>query len=263
MNVSLNVRDHLKNAMYGWVSNGAAMLLCNPLEVIRTQSQVTASNSTVKTLITDVYKKQSIKGFYKGLGASLTTQPSFWLIYMPTYEYLKEEYPNLPKFVTSNVAGSIGALITNPLWVLRARIQTEVLRGDSIKYNTFFQNTIRNEGIASLWKGGGIALFKNLQMGIQLPLYEYLRDNGYNPFLSGVCGKMVASTVFYPLDVVRTNVRTHIGHITFKGIINKIYKRNGGVFNFYRGIQIYYISQLPVFGITMFVFENLRNKHGS
>jgi solute carrier family 25 folate transporter 32 len=210
-------------------------------------------------LAKDVYKKQSFRGFYKGWGASVVTQPSFWLIYMPVYEHLKKEYPDAPKFVTSNIAGSAGALFTNPLWVMRARMQTEVLRGDRVRYTTFFQKTIREEGVTSLWKGGAVALFKNLQMGIQLPLYEYLRDEkSLNPFWSGIFSKMFSSTVMYPLDVIRTNLRAEVGYVSFKDITKKIYNRNGGFLNFYRGIPLYYFSQLPTFAVTMVVFEKLK-----
>lgn len=253
--------DHLKNAAFGWMSNSAAICVCNPFEVIRSQAQITASDTSLPKLIKDVYKVQGVKGFYKGIGASLATQPTFWLLYMPTYEYLKKTYSNVPTFITSNVAGAVGTLLTNPLWVLRARMQTEVLRGEKIRYSTFFQTIVKNEGVKSLWKGGGIALLKNLQLGIQLPLYEWLRKDGdLNPFISGLISKSVASSVVYPLDVIRTNVRTAKGYVSFKEMTMCIYNRNGGLYNFYRGIPLYYLSQIPTFAITMVVFESLRQK---
>lgn len=251
------MNEHLKKAAIGWTSNATAMVVCSPLEVIRSQAQITGRSTSVKSLISDIYKTQSIKGFYRGLGASVITQPSFWMIYMPTYSYLKNEYPDTSKFVTSSVAGAIGSVFTNPLWVLRTRLQTEAIRGDTNKYSSFFQNAIRKEGVTSLWKGWGIALVKNLQMGIQLPLYEALREKEYNPLVSGAIAKFAASSLVYPLDVIRTNVRATVGHISFGNAVRQIYNRKGGFINFYRGMPLYLMAQLPIFGVTMLVFENL------
>ena len=53
--------DHLKNAAYGWASNAVAVTVCSPLEVIRTQAQITAADKShsIFRLAKDVYRKHS------------------------------------------------------------------------------------------------------------------------------------------------------------------------------------------------------------
>ena len=59
------------------------------------------------------------------------------------------------------------------------------------------------------------------------------------------------------MDTLRTNVRTQQGHISYLQVIKNVYSRRGGVLNFYRGIGLYWMSQVPIFAITMGAFEKM------
>jgi hypothetical protein len=145
--------------------------------------------------------------------------------------------------------------------VLRTRLQTEALRGETIRYRSFFGDIIRQEGVRALYKGLPVTLVKNMQMGLQLPLYTYLKkDNNINPMIAGAISKIVASSVVYPLDSIRTNVRATKGDISYKDVVVQIMKRPGGALNFFRGLPIYWCTQVPIFAITMGAFESLTNK---
>ena len=97
--------------------------------------------------MTKIYDQEGIKGFYKGIHnitnylgvkAAIVTVPIFYSIYFPLYEYSKsylairlngsEEKMNL---LVYSLAASISAItcdiLTNPMWVVRLRYQTEFL----------------------------------------------------------------------------------------------------------------------------------------
>jgi hypothetical protein len=40
-----------------------------------------------ETLAKNIYQKEGVRGFYKGLGSALATQPTFWTMYFPTYKF--------------------------------------------------------------------------------------------------------------------------------------------------------------------------------
>lgn len=249
--------DALSKSIKGYGANAIAITLTQPLEVLRIQSQI--CDKPLSVLSKNIYQTQHIKGFYRGLGASLVTQPVYWSIFFPLYHYL-ENNTSWNGFITSNVAGTIGVVATNPLWVLRTRLQAESIVADKepIKYRNFFTRIIQKEGFLSLYKGTPITLVKNLQMGIQMPLYKLLKqDYEVNPLIAGALSKLVSSSIVYPMDTIRTNVRTHRGTITYYTVIKDIHKRRGGILNFYRGVGIYWITQVPIFAITMGVFEKL------
>lgn len=255
--------DALLRSLKGYGANACAITLTQPLEVLRIQSQVT--HTPFRQLASNIIKKDGMWGFYRGLGASLVTQPVYWSIFFPIYYHLNSSMnssinSSMNSFVISNIAGTIGVIATNPLWVLRTRLQAETVIAEKdrkrIRYRDFFSKIIRNEGFASLYKGTPITLVKNLQMGIQMPLYEALKRE-YNPVVAGAAAKLVSSTIVYPMDTIRTNIRTHRGAITYRNVITEIYNRPGKLTNFYRGIGIYWMTQVPVFAITMGVFEKL------
>lgn len=79
------------------------------------------------------------------------------------------------------------------MWVLRTRLQAQNVTGNVVHYRTFFSTTIKNEGIRGLYKGTPISLVKNLQMGIQMPLYKKLKEEySMNPLIAGAASKLCA-----------------------------------------------------------------------
>lgn len=84
--------EAIEKSLKGYGANAIAIVLTQPLEVLRVQSQITPLDGSngVTRLAKSIYQKQSFSGFYKGLGASLVTQPVYWSIFFPTYFYLEK-----------------------------------------------------------------------------------------------------------------------------------------------------------------------------
>ncbi|RWS06031.1 solute carrier family 25 member 44-like protein [Dinothrombium tinctorium] len=110
------------------------------------------------TVIRELYRKDGLKGFYRGYFASLSTfVPSsalWWMFYSMYSEFLI----NLVPIWTSHMlvhctAGTIGgitvAIITNPLDVIRANIQVHRLNSYSRAVNKLWLE----EGIGVFYKG--------------------------------------------------------------------------------------------------------------
>lgn len=277
-----------KDILTSWGSAGVGVIGCSPLEVIKMNAQVTPHNITISTMFKDVYKTHGWKGFYKGLFASVVAQPGYWTVYWPVYNSLKERYSDENGEITLNkkmsfifASSTLASMTVNPLFVFKTRFQTSVLKKNpdgslkhpNLKYSGLIKNIWEGEGIRGFYKGNLVAQIKNTQMVIQMPLYDYFNSADWNPlgkhniplldrsFASGVAAKTIAScVVYYPMDVIRTNIRDNVENKSISQTIKDIYARPGGVLNFYRGVGVYWISAVPTFGMIMYVYDKLQ-KH--
>jgi Mitochondrial carrier protein len=271
------------------ISASVAVLACSPLELVKMNSQVTSSNMTIRSMFKDVYRTFGMKGFYKGLGVSMIAQPGYWTIYMPIFNNLKDKYSNEDGTIDMSkkmgiifASSSVASMAVNPLFVFKTRFQTSVLKKNvdgtlkhpKMSYSSLIKNMISQEGIRGFYKGNMVAQFKNTQMLIQMPLYDFLYNSDImnqffsksdipfldKSFISGVLAKTVAScVVYYPIDSIRTNLRDNVENKSISRIVKDIYSRPGGVINFYRGVGIYWISAVPTFGIIIYGIEKLKH----
>ena len=275
----LNERDK-RNIKASLGSAIPAIILTSPLEIIKMNAQVTSGNITIRGMVKDVFRNHGIRGFYKGLGVSLCGQPMFWALYHPIKNNLHDNLANddgsIDFWAKSSTifAASLGASVTvNPLFVVKTRFQTSVLMpgAGSLRYLEMIKNIFRNEGIGGFYKGNFVAQIKNTQLVPQMLLYEFIRDSSLNPlydsnlflidrsFVSGVVAKTIASCiVYYPVDVIRTNIRHKTVHVSIPEVIKEVYRRPGGFLNFYRGVSVYWVSAIPTFGLITFGMNKLQ-----
>ena len=108
----------MKYATCSIISTVLSSVIVSPLDVLRTRNQ--AFNMYKKGVfftISDVLKKEGIKGWYRGLPGTLLSAPFFWSIYLPLYDHLKEKEWGIVQ--RSIVASYTGSIICNPLFVFK------------------------------------------------------------------------------------------------------------------------------------------------
>ena len=157
----------------------------------------------------------------------------------------------------SVTAGALSGLIVRfciaPIDIIKIRLQ---LFNDPIKYNSI-TSTIRsiylNEGINAFWKGNTPAelmyivygasqfwAFTTLTNHINLTLNPTLK----NLFIGGLSG-CFATTVSYPLDLLRTRLASNDKH-NFKSLLKecKLIYSNNGIIGFFTGasISMFYVT---------------------
>lgn len=229
------------------------------------RQQVSASTLSVKNLIKS-------GGLFKGLGPAIGTQPVYWAINMPLYNGLKKYaleqtfYQQQPQFLVNMsigfTSGAVATVITNPLWMLRQRMQTETIKGKTNRYDKLIREVYSEDGIRTFFRGTSVTMMKNVQMALLLPLFEQLNSlsiwsdigmpQSVAAGVSGAASKIIASTGVYPLDVIRTNMRFREGKkAPFVEIAREIIRRPGGLFNLFRGIGWYWIGSSGTFAVMM------------
>ncbi|BAM80535.1 similar to mitochondrial carrier protein [Cyanidioschyzon merolae strain 10D] len=273
--VAKHARQFSYSFTAGAVSGMVNTLVLSPLDVVRTRMQVGSFGNTAHALRTgsglelrhfrDVFRAtfrtEGIGGFYRGLTASLMAFMPNWAIYFSLYEQLRgtllEQWSkNPPKrsrlganlfpsrglskdmlasMMASMGAGAATALLCSPLWVVKTRMQAEVVLPGSVpRYRNpleCLRRIAREEGLAALYRGLTPSLLGLIHVAVQFPLYEALkrswvvsRPRSKEPgastsaltearppvwriMVASSVSKIVASAVAYPHEVIRSRLQ--------------------------------------------------------
>ena len=133
-----------------------------------------------------IYSQEGFRGYYHGLNTALLSLVPNWMIYFTLYTESKrlfgtllgkEETP-VVHILSAMSAGASTNIITNPLWVLKTRFQTQTIGGKDPKYSGILQGFARiwkEEGIKGMYRGLGPSLLGIIHVAVQFPLYEALK----------------------------------------------------------------------------------------
>ncbi|KAH6875540.1 calcium-binding mitochondrial carrier protein Aralar2 [Alternaria rosae] len=262
--------DSSVNALCGASAGVASGIVTCPLDVIKTRLQAqgsfrprtyTGPTRTVYKGLTGtarvIWIEDGIRGLYRGLGPMLLGYIPTWAVYMSTYESTKNVlYPQmenkwLARTIASLFAGGCSTLVTNPIWVVKTRLMSQVSARASPEHrppwhytSTFdaFRKMYLKEGVASFYSGLTPALLGLTHVAIQFPLYEFLKMkftglemgqtdsktedvHWFAIALATVLSKMTATSATYPHEVLRTRLQTQQrslpshsdNHVSFRG----------------------------------------------
>ncbi len=262
-----------------------------PLDVVKTrlQGQVHQRglpqkyNGTFATL-GQIYTEEGIRGCYRGLNPTLLGMVPTWATYFTSYNAVKNRLEkmafakqgknaqSLVHMVAACGAGVLTATVTNPIWVVKTRIQ--MMSSKDCHYSgtlDAFSKIFREEGFRGFYKGLGPSLLGVSHITIQFPLYERLkhdmaRHNSQTTktephttiaqlIAAAAISKILASLFTYPHEVVRT--RMYLDHSTKSSMLNMYISlfKEGGVPALYRGFVTNAFRVVPASAITFVSYE--------
>lgn len=296
------MREKVREAACNAVAGGSAgvisaTVLC-PLDVIKTRLQVYGLPSNLssgaappgRVIISGlqhILKNEGLPGLYRGLSPTIVALFPTWAVTFSVYNHLKgllqsQDDKNGELSVQANVlaascAGIATATATNPLWVVKTRLQTQGMRPGVVPYASTLSALRRiatEEGLRGLYSGLLPSLVGVTHVAIQFPVYEKVklyfakRDNTTVDKLSpghvAICSsgsKVAASMITYPHEVVRSKLqeqgRVRHGDMWYTGVtdcIKQVYQKEG-IAGFYRGCATNLLRTTPNAVITFTSYE--------
>ncbi len=248
------------DGVYGFVANSVSIVVTQPIDVIKTNYQlarVSGYNSMSIDIMRDIWTKRGVRGFYSGLTPNLSTYPIFWSIYFGSSQMMSDRIIHdnryVDKFVKSYGSGVIASTLANPLFVLKVRAQN--VNGRSNMMDIIRQTN--RAGYQSYFRGLGATYLNNSRLAIQFPMYDYIKERIDSVFVASIGSKIVASSMLYPLDLIRVNQRNSDVKMSMWDVGRRIYYGQG-IRGLYRGVVLYNLVSTPNFVIMMIGLEYMR-----
>ncbi len=227
----------------GLIAGSIGAFMVYPIDVIKTNVQ----NKIYKNgfdCFKNIWKFEGIKGFYKGCIPQLIGVTPEKAIKLYTYNLVAKDENEFKYHLLGGLcAGTAQVFITCPY--------------EYIKINLQMNNKI-NINLKNAFIGSSACFLRDIPFSaIYFPLYNYLKNNNFNIFLSGSLAGIPASFLCTPADVIKTRMQTYKYNSIIETTKN-IYINEG--FNaFWKGSGWRVIRSSPQFGITLFIFEKLNN----
>mmetsp|Transcript_6791 Transcript_6791/g.5937 ORF Transcript_6791/g.5937 Transcript_6791/m.5937 type:complete len:259 (+) Transcript_6791:15-791(+) len=196
----------------------------SPIEVLKTRLQVQHDKEHIHQKYTGIFhsfnkiwKQEGFWGMFRGYRASVVTTPVFHSIYFPIYERLRLHFSEkfgLEKsslkvvFMSCGIAGTFSSILTNPMWMIRTRMQAEIFKSKGKpnyqnNYNTIFGSILRvyrNEGFLALYTGLTASLLNISHVLVYFPIYEnskVILKNYFEPERESLSSPFISLSVLF------------------------------------------------------------------
>ncbi|KAJ3345875.1 hypothetical protein HDU83_003659 [Entophlyctis luteolus] len=247
-----------------------------------------------------IRQQEGVFALWKGLGPNLVGVVPARSIYFSVYNRGKHFYTNVNNgketpivhVVSALTAGVATALVSNPIWLVKTRmqLQNEHHKLGNNPTGIYYKNSfhcasevLRTEGVRGLYKGLSASLLGLSESTLQFVMYEHFKKrlashrseqsrtspNGFqepkqlhwtDTFGIAAAAKFVAAIVTYPHEVLRTRLRQDPGPKSkYTGLVRTaviIYKEEG-MAGLYGGMTAHLLRVIPnaciLFGTVEFI----------
>lgn len=232
-----------EHAIAGFAAGATATLLTYPLDLLRTRFQVKDLKQVHESLryksvwdaVKSIVRQEGLPGLYQGFMPNFIGSAIAWGQYFYLYQRFKEvmrgsrtsrqELGPGQHLAAGFSAGAVTATCTNPIWVVKTRMQTQ-MRGTQGNYRGLLHGIMvlwREEGIQGFYRGWVPAMLGVSHGAVQFMAYEEIRKllsrhlarneegkvqmNTFH-FMGMAClSKLAASVITYPALVLRSRLQ--------------------------------------------------------
>ncbi|GJJ76247.1 solute carrier family 25, member 33/36 [Entomortierella parvispora] len=296
-------------------------LVTSPLDVVKTRLQSSLYHSSQSSTVVPrtgisavaghikdtclflghIYRHEGPRALYKGLGPNLVGVIPARAINFATYGNGKKFYTDLNNgketaivhLSSAATAGVVTATMTNPIWLVKTRMQLQVegVRQYKNSLDCVYQ-ILKTEGIRGMYRGLSASYLGVAEGTIQWVIYEKLKTSlkerrrlngssasqGYMiggkdieewvEFLGAAgAAKFIASAITYPHEVLRTRLRqVPVGNEApkYTGLKQtfQLVLKEEGVAALYGGLTAHMMRVVPNAAIMFFCYEAILHRFG-
>jgi solute carrier family 25 folate transporter 32 len=241
------------------------------------------TNGTLFANLLHIFRGEGVNGLYRGLMPTLGAVVPSISIYFTLYNSIKHQL-GCPtgdqvkdvalQSASAGLASSATAALTNPLWLVKTRLQVQPIYKLAAHTNPpfgtrdAFRTILKEEGVRGLYKGLGASLLTSCQAMVQFPIYEKLKSlmcSSEHTFKKSTATYLAASAISaslaciltYPSEVVRARLQAQHGFTNYNGITHAFKKiwMTEGFTSLYRGLWTSLVKMTPAHAISFTVYE--------
>lgn len=305
----MNQRDTLVHLFAGGCGGTVGAILTCPLEVVKTrlQSSVTAVynskiqlntlNGTSVNRVTRIspgpvhclkmiLQNEGARSLFRGLGPNLVGVAPSRAIYFAAYSGCKEKLNHVfssdstqVHMVSAGVAGFTAITATNPIWLIKTRLQLDARNRGQKRMSAFecVHKVYRADGLKGFYRGMSASYAGISETVIHFVIYESIKgkllqqkaDSAMDSdeesvkeasdfvgmMLAAATSKTCATSIGYPHEVVRTRLREEgTKYRAFFQTLSLVAKEEGYA-SLYRGLTTHLFRQIPNTAIMMSTYE--------
>ncbi|XP_056383057.1 solute carrier family 25 member 45 [Hyla sarda] len=277
----------------GWISGALGIVVGHPIDTVKVRLQTLSRYRGIVDCIVKTYKKETILGFYKGMGfpvGSVAVSNSLMfgsysnaLLYITGTEC--KDWKNRPQnqhvFVAGCISGWVQVYFTAPVDLIKVRLQNQTqsfkrkAKTDNLqaRYHGPFHcavSILKTEGITGLYRGSTALLFRDVPTcGIYFLTYkvicEWMTSDGKTPdpwtmLFAGGCAGTLGWASANPLDVIKSRLQMDgIQGVQYRGIFDCISKsiKQEGFCVLCKGLTANSLRAFPVNAVTFLSYEKL------
>jgi len=297
-------RDTVTHLVAGGVGGTVGAIVTCPLEVVKTRLQSSSSGFEIAGLpgnqraagsvyqcLRQVLVQEGIAGLFRGLGPNLVGVAPSRAIYFWAYSSCKTSLNRQALFgqrdtplvhlTSAAAAGCVSSVTTNPIWVVKTRLQLDREQKPTSLGNVIKQIS-KESGIRGFYLGLTASIYGISETVVHFVVYEHLKkrmstwlgqrhdQHDMKHFLGfmacGAASKTGATCLAYPHEVVRTRLREPgLKYRSFWQTMGLVYKEEGRP-GLYRGLATNLIRQIPNTAVMMATYEltvHLINKYNA
>jgi len=172
------------------------------------------------------------------------------------------------QLVLSGSACAISTFFTNPIDMMKCRLQLQMASGDAREYKGMlrgFVTVIRNEGVTTLWRGYNAAILRAYTYSAtRLGMYEPVRNQiisstGSNGFLTkltaGVASGTIAACAGCPFELIKVRMqgKSYSYSNPLSAVVDIV--RTDGTFGLWRGLVPYVVRGALLTGTQLGVYD--------